>query len=112
VKKTDPGTPEVCNIYALHRYFSPPEVVAEVAEKCRTAGWGCLECKRVLADHMTAALAPIRERALALIAAPDRVDEILGDGAAAARRVARETLREVEEAMGFLPARPALRSGT
>jgi tryptophanyl-tRNA synthetase len=112
VKKTDPGTPEVCNIYALHRYFSPPEVVAEVAEKCRTAGWGCIECKRVLADHMTAALAPIRERALALIAAPDRVDEILGDGAAAARRVARETLREVEEAMGFLPARPALRSGT
>jgi tryptophanyl-tRNA synthetase len=111
VKKTDPGTPEVCNLYALHRYFSPPAVVAEVAEKCRTAGWGCIECKRVLADHMIATLAPIRERALELRAAPGQVDEILGDGASAARRVARATLREVEDAMGFLPARPAIRSG-
>ncbi|HEX9580679.1 MAG TPA: tryptophan--tRNA ligase, partial [Gemmatimonadales bacterium] len=60
VTKNDPGTPEICNIYALHKHFSPPATVEEVAHKCRTAGWGCLDCKRVLADNMAAALAPMR----------------------------------------------------
>jgi len=110
VTKKDPGNPEVCNLYDLHRHFSPPATVAEVADKCRTAGWGCIECKRVLADNMIATLAPIRTRALELRADPARVDELLADGAAGARRVARETLRETEDAMGFLPARPGVRS--
>ncbi len=48
----DPGTPEVCNLYALHQHFSPPGTAAEVAVNCRTAGWGCVDCKRVLADNM------------------------------------------------------------
>ena len=64
VTRKDPGTPEICNIYHLHKYFSPPETVALVAENCRGAKWGCLDCKRVLADNMIAALTPIRERAL------------------------------------------------
>jgi tryptophanyl-tRNA synthetase len=110
VTKKDPGNPEVCNLYDLHRHFSPPATVGEVAIKCRTAGWGCIECKRVLADHMIATLAPIRAKALELKADPSRVDELLADGAAAARRVARETLREAEDAMGFLPARPGVTS--
>jgi tryptophanyl-tRNA synthetase len=104
VTKRDPGTPELCNIYHLHRYFSPPETVALVAENCRGARWGCLDCKRVLADNMIATLAPIRARALELRAQPGRVDQILGDGAAAARRIAGETMREVRERMGFLEA--------
>jgi tryptophanyl-tRNA synthetase len=104
VTKKDPGTPEVCNLYHLHRYFSPPETVALVAANCRSAGWGCLECKRVLADNVIAALTPIRERAAELQARPERVDEILGDGAAKARRLADETMREVRERMGFLRA--------
>jgi tryptophanyl-tRNA synthetase len=103
VTRKDPGNPEVCNIYHLHKYFSPPATVAEVAAKCRGAGWGCLDCKRVLADNMVRALAPIRERALALQERPEQVDEILADGAAAARRIASETLREVRDRMGFLP---------
>jgi tryptophanyl-tRNA synthetase len=103
VTRKDPGNPEVCNIYHLHRYFSPPPTIAEVAEKCRGAGWGCLDCKRVLADNMIRALAPIRERAQALQDQPDRVDEVLADGAAAARRIASETMREVKDRMGFLP---------
>jgi tryptophanyl-tRNA synthetase len=104
VTRRDPGNPEVCNIYHLHKYFSPPETVALVAESCRGAKWGCLDCKRVLADNIIRTLAPIRERALELQAQPDRVDQILGDGAAAARRIATETMREVRERMGFLPA--------
>jgi tryptophanyl-tRNA synthetase len=105
VTRKDPGNPEICNIYHLHRYFSPPETVSLVADSCRGAKWGCLDCKRVLADNMIATLAPIRERAQQLKEDPDRVDEILADGATAARRRASETMGEVRERMGFLPAR-------
>jgi tryptophanyl-tRNA synthetase len=104
VTRKDPGTPEICNLYHLHQYFSPPATVATVAENCRGARWGCLDCKRVLADNMIATLAPIRARALELQARPERVDEILGDGAATARRLAGETMREVRARMGFLAA--------
>jgi tryptophanyl-tRNA synthetase len=102
VTRHDPGNPEVCNIYHLHKYFSPPETVALVAENCSGAKWGCLDCKRVLADNMIKALAPIRERALELQQKPDQVDQILADGASAARRIAMKTLREVRDRMGLL----------
>jgi tryptophanyl-tRNA synthetase len=111
VKRTDPGTPEVCNIYHLHRYFSPPETVAEVADNCRGAKWGCIQCKRVLADNMIAHFAPIRERARELEAHPERIDEILAAGAERARAIARKTLEGVRDRMGFLPVpTPAARS--
>jgi tryptophanyl-tRNA synthetase len=104
VTRHDPGNPDICNIFHLHKYFSPPETVAPVAENCRGAKWGCLDCKRVLADNMIATLAPIRERALQLQANPARVDEILAGGASTARGLASETMREVRERMGLLPA--------
>ena len=103
VTKKDPGNPEICNIYTLHRSFSPPTTVATVAENCRGAKWGCLDCKRELATNMAAAFAPIRERAAALAAEPYRVDELLAAGADKARVLARETLREVKDRMGFFP---------
>ncbi len=110
VTRKDPGNPEICNIYSLHRYFSPPNTVVKVADYCRGAKWGCLDCKRELATNMAAAFAPIRERAAELAAAPERVDEILAAGAERARCLARETLREVRDRMGFLaPARLAAR---
>lgn len=105
VRRQDPGTPENCNIYALHGFFSPPETVAQVAQNCRTAAWGCIECKQVLADSLNAQLAPIRARAGELAAHPETVVELLGDGAQRARRIARETMRTVRERMGFLAAR-------
>ncbi|HUL71286.1 MAG TPA: tryptophan--tRNA ligase [Gemmatimonadales bacterium] len=112
VTKKDPGNPEICNIYSLHKYFSSPETVAMVAEKCRGAMWGCLDCKRTLADRIIATLAPIRARAAELQARPGRVEEILADGADKARRIAVETMREVRERMGFLaPARAAQPAG-
>ena len=52
IKRTDPGTPEVCNIYHLHKAFSPPETVEHVAVQCSTAGWGCIDCKKVLAESI------------------------------------------------------------
>jgi tryptophanyl-tRNA synthetase len=102
--RKDPGDPDKCNVYTIHQGFSPPETLTEVAHNCRTAGWGCLDCKRVLADNMVATLTPIRERAAALAAEPARVDQALAGGAARARAVAGETMREVRQRMGFLPA--------
>jgi len=102
VTKKDPGTPEICNIFTLHQGFSPPEVVEEVAVKCRTAGWGCLDCKRKLADHMIATLKPMRERAEALKRDPQGVMQKLRLGAGKARALAHRTITEVRERMGFL----------
>ena len=102
VTRKDPGTPEICNIYTLHQGFSPPEVVEEVAVKCRTAGWGCLDCKRKLADHMIATLAPMRERAAALKRDPAGVKARLREGARRARALAQRTIAEVRDKMGFL----------
>ena len=108
VTRKDPGTPEICNIYDLHRHFSPPETVETVAVNCRGALWGCLDCKRVLADNMAAALAPIRGRAAALEADPGSVERILADGAARAGALAAETLEMVQDRMGFLRPTQAL----
>lgn len=112
VTRKDPGTPEICNIYHLHQHFSPADTIETVAHKCRTAGWGCLDCKRVLADNIIAHFAPMRERAAELMAEPERVHEILATGAERARTVARETMREVRERMGFLAAASAAPSTT
>ena len=101
IKKTDPGTPEVCNIYHLHKAFSPPATVEHVAVQCSTAGWGCIDCKKVLAESMETELVPIRTRAAELRAKPAMVTEALGDGSAKCRTLARETLRGVRERMGF-----------
>ena len=102
--RKDPGNPDICNIFTIHQGFSPPAVQAEVAQNCRTAAWGCLDCKRVLADHMIAELTPIRERAAALQANPGGVRQLLRQGAERARAMARVTMAEVRRRMGFLDA--------
>lgn len=101
IRKSDPGTPEVCNIYHLHKAFSAPATVEHVAAQCRSAGWGCIDCKRVLLESMEEELVPIRRRAELLRAEPSRVDDALADGAARCRRIARQTMGDVRERMGF-----------
>ena len=101
VRRTDPGTPEVCNIYHLHKAFSPPATVEHVAVQCRTAGWGCLDCKKVLHESMERELGPIRARAQELAAKPKKVSETLAAGADHAHKVARETMGEVKTRMGL-----------
>ncbi|HEV8398387.1 MAG TPA: tryptophan--tRNA ligase [Gemmatimonadales bacterium] len=100
--RKDSGNPDICNIFTIHQGFSPPATLVEVAQKCRTAGWGCLDCKRVLADNMIAALTPIRERADALKRDPRGLMDRLRAGAAKASALARVTIAEVRERMGFL----------
>ena len=101
VKRTDPGTPEVCNIYHLHKAFSPPATVEHVATQCMTAGWGCIDCKKVLHENMELELTPIRRRADELKANPKAVDEALASGTASCTRLAKETLKEVRSRMGI-----------
>jgi tryptophanyl-tRNA synthetase len=102
VRRSDPGTPEVCNIYHLHKAFSPPATVEHVAVQCRTAGWGCLDCKKVLHESMEKELAPIRARAKELAADPQKITKTLAAGADHARVIARETMGEVKKKMGLL----------
>jgi len=101
VRRTDPGTPEVCNIYHLHKAFSPPATVEHVAVQCRTAGWGCLDCKKVLHESMEKELAPIRARAREIAANPKKMADTLAVGADHARTLARQTMGEVKTKMGL-----------
>ena len=101
VRKTDVGRPEVCNIFQLHKAFSREETVAQVDGQCRSAGWGCMDCKKVLQESMVQELTPIRGRAEALDAEPQRVLDALAGGAETARGIARETMREVRGYMGL-----------
>jgi tryptophanyl-tRNA synthetase len=101
IRRTDPGTPEVCNIYHIHKGFSPPETVQHVAVQCSTAGWGCIDCKKVLAESMERELVPIRRRAAELASNARLVDDALASGAAHCRALALETIEGVRERMGF-----------
>ena len=97
----DPGHPEVCNIYRLHRYFNPFRL-DDIAQQCRTAQVGCVDCKTLLAQEINSTLKPFRERRAALAAKPKYINDILADGAQRARVIARETLREVKQKMGLV----------
>jgi tryptophanyl-tRNA synthetase len=105
VKRTDPGTPEKCNIFTLHRFFSDAERQAVVHVGCTTAGIGCIDCKKMLFEGVKTELGQIRARADALRADPARVDAILARGAAEARKVAAETMTRVRERLGLYAAR-------
>jgi tryptophanyl-tRNA synthetase len=99
--RKDPGDPEVCNLFTMHRALSTAEQVAHVDGQCRTAGWGCLDCKRLLADNMIAELAPVRERAAELRTHPERVREVLAAGAGRCGVIAAATMAEVRDVMGL-----------
>jgi tryptophanyl-tRNA synthetase len=102
VRRTDPGNPEICNIYTMHRAFSPEEVVAEVDKGCRSASMGCIDCKRILFKNMMAELTPIREKALSLREHPDYIMNALRKGAKECTRMAKETMEEVHATLGLL----------
>jgi tryptophanyl-tRNA synthetase len=101
VRRSDPGTPEVCNIYHLHKAFSPAATVEHVAVQCRTAGWGCIDCKKVLHESMEKELVPIRARAREIAANPGKMKKDLAAGAEHARSVASGTMKEVKQKMGL-----------
>jgi len=101
VRRSDPGRPEVCNVFTLHKFFGDAATVEDVALQCRSAQRGCVDCKRILADNVTAKFAPFRERAGHYREKPAEVRDILQHGAERARAIARETMAEVRRKMGL-----------
>ncbi|MBZ9751490.1 tryptophan--tRNA ligase [Deinococcus sp. HMF7604] len=102
VRRTDPGDPEKCLVGDYHKLFSDGATLAEVYEGCRTAGIGCVDCKKKLMTGVTAHLTPIQERAEALKADPDYVRDALVQGAKEARAIALPVIEEARSKVGFL----------
>jgi tryptophanyl-tRNA synthetase len=101
VYRTDPGNPDVCPVFDLHKVFSSEEVQKTAAEGCRTAGIGCIECKSWLADSVVQCLAPIQHRRSHFEQNPALVEDILSDGAHRARARAAQTMYEVRSVMNL-----------
>jgi len=98
LRKGDPGRPEICPVFALHRKFSPDDV-ERIEATCRTGELGCVDCKTILADHLVERFAPFRERRAMLEATPGLVRDVLAAGADTVRPIARSTLETVRDAM-------------
>ena len=101
VRRTDAGNPDKCPVWQLHEVYSSDDVKQWVQLGCRSAGIGCIECKRPVIDAVLMEQAPMRERAAEFIANPEAVRKIIREGADVARAVARETLTEVRQVMGL-----------
>lgn len=99
-RRTDPGRPEVCNVFTLHKTFSPDELPM-IDSQCRSAGIGCVDCKKILAKNINTHLDPFRARRAELAQNPQNVWDILDDGATRARAIAAQTMVEVKEAVGL-----------
>jgi tryptophanyl-tRNA synthetase len=100
IRLHDPGRPEICPIFALHRLFSP-DILQWTDDNCRTGALGCVECKGNLADRVVDYYAPFRERRDALDETPERAVEVLAEGLTKVRPVAEETMKAVRSAMSF-----------
>jgi tryptophanyl-tRNA synthetase len=101
VRRTDPGDPDKCPVWDLHKIYSNEETKAWVQKGCRSAGIGCLECKKPLTDSVLAELKVIRERAREYEENPDLVRTIVAEGCERAREAARATMDEVRGAIGL-----------
>lgn len=101
VRRTDPGDPANCPVWDLHRVYSDEATRAEIEEGCKTAGIGCIDCKKFIIDAVIEELEPMRERAQEFIENPDMVRNIINEGCDKARDIARLTLEEVRQVMGL-----------
>jgi tryptophanyl-tRNA synthetase len=99
--RTDPGDPDVCNLFPFHKLYSPPEMQKEIDRDCRTAAIGCGDCKMKLAGTMLEGLRPHMERRREIAAKPKEVEEILEEGTRKAQKVAKATMARAKQAMKF-----------
>ena len=101
VRRTDPGNPEKCPVWGLHKIYSDAATKDWVVQGCTTAGIGCLECKQPVIDAIIKEQQPIRERAQRFLDDPTMVRNIVADGCERARKLAEETMRDVRDVMGL-----------
>jgi tryptophanyl-tRNA synthetase len=101
IRRTDPGNPDKCPVWRLHEVYSDETTKQWVRQGCTTAGIGCIECKQPVIDAILAELKPIQERAAEYAEDPTLVKNVVAEGCERARKLARETMRDVREAMGL-----------
>lgn len=99
IRRDDPGNPDICLIHDYHKLYSPPDVVREIEEGCRTAKIGCVDCKKILLEHMNKFWEPVREKRKELAKKPDYVWNIAKEGDKKACKIAQETMKNVRAAM-------------
>jgi len=99
VRRTDPGNPDICPVYEFHKIYSPAEVQEQINKDCRSAGIGCIDCKKQVADKMVATMTPVWDARAKLTQDPSQIDAIVQTGSRRASEVAKATLLEVNEAM-------------
>lgn len=100
IRRNDKGNPEVCNLFTIHKSFSPESDIMEVNQKCRTAEIGCIECKKKLYENMMRHLEPVQQRAAELEKNPDEVRATLEKGAARCKEIAGQVMDEVRKKIG------------
>jgi len=101
LRRSDPGDPKVCNIWNLHQFFTSEEKRKEIYEGCVSAGIGCVDCKKILWEGITKVTEPIRKRSAELEEDPDYVQDVLRESASKAREIAKNTMRDVRQAIGL-----------
>ena len=101
VRRQDPGNPDICNVFSMHKIFSPAEEVQQINVECRRAGIGCVDCKKRFAANLNHHLEPFRERRAKLAGDPDVVWDVLRQGAERARVIAEATMQDVRAAVGL-----------
>jgi tryptophanyl-tRNA synthetase len=101
VRRSDPGEPEKCPAFQLHKIYCTPEEIEQVSVGCRTAGIGCLECKKVMIKHVIDDLAPFREKRVHYEKKPAEVEKILAEGTDVAQQAAAATMTEVRGTLGL-----------
>lgn len=99
IKRTDPGNPDICNVFSMHKIFSPAEEVRMINVECRRAGIGCVDCKTRFSDNLNRHLEPFRIKRAEIDTKPHQVWDVLHDGAARARKIAEKTMKEVRKAV-------------
>ena len=98
-RRSDPGNPDICNVYEFHRLYTELNLTTQIGDQCRSAGIGCVDCKRSMAANLIQALAPIHERRMYYQSHPELIAEIIAAGSHKAAQVARQTMQEVRAAL-------------
>jgi tryptophanyl-tRNA synthetase len=98
-RRSDPGNPDVCNVFSFHEIYTQDELAKQIDEDCRKANIGCVECKQVMAKNMISSLAPIRAKRVELESDLNKVKDIIYNGNKRAENIAIETMKEVKEAV-------------
>jgi tryptophanyl-tRNA synthetase len=116
VRRTDPGRPEVCPVFAYHNLFSLPETITKVDRDCRTAAIGCVDCKKLMAENLVTWIEPVQTRRKEFEAHPEQVWDILDAGSKKAHAAAKRTMRRVRNAIfrwdeARKPAKKSVRQG-